>query len=110
MKLIKDKQILVAADKAGFPLKEAVVRHLKQQGWTVTDIGVQSADDPNPEMFHQGLELLPGRKLRRRNLNGRCCFAAQEWGFTLPPANVRVSWPVLWKTCLPRCGRLRATM
>ena len=25
MKMIKDKQILVAADKAGFPLKEAVV-------------------------------------------------------------------------------------
>ena len=29
MKTIKDKQILVGADFAGFPLKEAVVAHLK---------------------------------------------------------------------------------
>lgn len=36
MKTIKDKQILVGADFAGFPLKEAVVAHLKEYGWTVT--------------------------------------------------------------------------
>ena len=35
MKTIKDKQILVGADFAGFPLKEAVVAHLKKKGWTV---------------------------------------------------------------------------
>ena len=40
MKTIKDKQILVGADFAGFPLKEAVVAHLKKKGWTVTDVGV----------------------------------------------------------------------
>ena len=40
MKTIKDKQILVGADFAGFPLKEAVVAHLKEYGWTVTDVGV----------------------------------------------------------------------
>jgi ribose 5-phosphate isomerase B len=53
MKTIKDKQILVGADRAGFPLKEAIVKNLKKKGWTVTDIGVTSADDPNPEMFHR---------------------------------------------------------
>ena len=37
MKTIKDKQILVAADFAGYPLKEAVVAHLKDKGWTITD-------------------------------------------------------------------------
>jgi ribose 5-phosphate isomerase RpiB len=31
LKTIKDKQILVAADFAGFPLKEAVVEHLKKK-------------------------------------------------------------------------------
>ncbi len=31
MKTIKDKQILVGADFAGFPLKEAVVAHLKRR-------------------------------------------------------------------------------
>ena len=58
MKTIKDKQILVAADVAGFPLKEAVVEHLKGKGWTVTDIGVRAADEENPEMFHRiGLKV-----------------------------------------------------
>ena len=41
MKTIKDKEILVGADFAGFPLKEAVVAHLKDYGWKVTDIGVR---------------------------------------------------------------------
>ena len=41
MKTIKDKEILVGADFAGFPLKEAVVAHLKDYGWKVTDIGVK---------------------------------------------------------------------
>ena len=31
MKMVKDKQILVGADFAGFPLKEAVVAHLKER-------------------------------------------------------------------------------
>lgn len=41
MKTIKDKEILVGADFAGFSLKEAVVAHLKDYGWKVTDIGVK---------------------------------------------------------------------
>jgi len=45
MKTIKDKQILVGADFAGYPLKEAVVAHLKEYGWTVTDVGVISPED-----------------------------------------------------------------
>ena len=32
MKTIKNKEILVGADFAGFPLKEAVVEHLKAKG------------------------------------------------------------------------------
>lgn len=32
MKTIKDKQILVGADFAGYPLKEAVVKHLQEKG------------------------------------------------------------------------------
>lgn len=54
MKTIKDKQILVGADFAGFPLKEAVVAHLREYGWTVTDVGVQSEEDSSTElMFHR---------------------------------------------------------
>lgn len=58
MKTIKDKELLVAADFAGFPLKEAVVEHLKRRGWKITDIGVKSADEEHPEMFHRiGLKV-----------------------------------------------------
>ena len=46
MKTIKDKQILVGADFAGFPLKEAVCEHLRGKGWTITDIGVRTDSDP----------------------------------------------------------------
>ena len=47
MKTIKDKQILVGADFAGFPLKEAVVAHLKAKGWKITDLGVTADSDPD---------------------------------------------------------------
>ena len=58
MKTIADKQVLVGADFAGFPLKEAVVAYLKEKGWTVTDIGVRAADEENKEMFHRiGLKV-----------------------------------------------------
>ena len=54
MKTIKDKQILVGADFAGFPLKEAVVKHLKAKGWTVTDMGVRSLKETDTDlMFHR---------------------------------------------------------
>ena len=54
MKMIKDKQILVVADFAGFPLKEAVVENLKKKGWTVTDVGVRTGDETDTDlMFHR---------------------------------------------------------
>lgn len=33
MKTIKNKEILVGADFAGYPLKEAVCEHLRKKGW-----------------------------------------------------------------------------
>lgn len=55
MKTISNKQILVGADFAGFPLKEAVVSHLKNKGWTVTDMGVKADSDGGDSdlMFHR---------------------------------------------------------
>ena len=35
MKTIKDKQLLMAADFAGYPLKEAIKEYLEKKGWTV---------------------------------------------------------------------------
>ena len=54
MKTIKDKQLLVGADFAGYPLKEAVCAHLRAKGWTITDVGVTDPDSDDPEnMFHR---------------------------------------------------------
>ena len=53
MKTVKDKQILVAADFAGYPLKEAVTAHLKERGWTITDVGVQGDTPDNNYMYHR---------------------------------------------------------
>lgn len=54
MKMVKDKKVVVGADFAGFPLKEAVVAHLKSKGWEVTDLGVRSLDETDTDlMFHR---------------------------------------------------------
>ena len=53
MKTIANKEILVGADFAGCALKDAVVEHLKIKGWNVTDAGVRSAGEKNPEMYHR---------------------------------------------------------
>lgn len=55
MKKIADKEILVGADFAGFPLKEVVVDHLQSKGWRITDIGVKADSDSNDTdlMFHR---------------------------------------------------------
>ena len=55
MKKIKDKKILVGADFAGYPLKEAVCEHLRNKGWEITDMGVKADSDPNDTdlMFHR---------------------------------------------------------
>ena len=55
MKTVKDKYLVVGADFAGFPLKEAVVAHLEKKGWKILDLGVRKDSDPNDTdlMFHR---------------------------------------------------------
>ncbi|WP_010261866.1 RpiB/LacA/LacB family sugar-phosphate isomerase [Treponema primitia] len=79
MKTVKDKQILVGADFAGFPLKEAVVKHLKAKGWTVTDIGVRSVDEANPEMFHR-IGLKVGAKISEGEFERALIFCGTGMG------------------------------
>ena len=45
----KDKHVVVGADFAGHPLKEAVKAHLEERGWTVTDL-TPDADAPRTAM------------------------------------------------------------
>lgn len=79
MKMIKDKEILVGADFAGFPLKEAVVEHLKSKGWKVTDIGVRSADEEDPEMFHR-IGLKVGAKISEKEFERALIFCGTGMG------------------------------
>ena len=56
MKMIKDKFLLMGADWAGFPLKEAVKAHLEKKGWKITDVGVTTMGeqrDNSDLMFHR---------------------------------------------------------
>jgi len=79
MKTVKNKQVLVAADFAGFPLKEAVVEHLKHKGWEVTDIGVKSPDEENPEMFHR-IGLKVGAKIADKEFERALLFCGTGMG------------------------------
>ena len=53
MKKVENKQILVASDFSGFELKEAIVNHLKENGWEVSDVGLQDKNQEDREMFHR---------------------------------------------------------
>ena len=52
MKTVKDKYLVVGADFAGYPLKEAVCAHLREKGWKITE-----------EQIREGLRTVtwPGR-------------------------------------------------
>ncbi|MGF3056401.1 RpiB/LacA/LacB family sugar-phosphate isomerase [Microbacterium sp. YY-01] len=50
MRLAKDKHVVVGADFAGFPLKEAVKKYLIERGWNVHDVTPSKPDAP---MYHR---------------------------------------------------------
>ncbi|WP_105615666.1 RpiB/LacA/LacB family sugar-phosphate isomerase [Vallitalea okinawensis] len=79
MKTVKDKYVLVGADFAGFPLKEAVVADLKKRGWKVKDIGVLTEDEEDPEMFHR-IGLKVGAKISEREFERALLFCGTGTG------------------------------
>ncbi|MDC4232514.1 RpiB/LacA/LacB family sugar-phosphate isomerase [Actinomyces sp. B33] len=50
MKTVRSKHVVVGADFAGFPLKEAVKAHLEERGWTVHDLTPDIDECP---MYHR---------------------------------------------------------
>jgi RpiB/LacA/LacB family sugar-phosphate isomerase len=79
MKTVQDKQVSVGADRAGVPLKDAVVAHLEQKDWTVTDIGVKKDDAASEEMFHRiGLQV--GAKIAEREFERALIFCGTGMG------------------------------
>lgn len=79
MKMVKDKKILIAADIAGVPLKDAVAADLEADGWEITDIGVKSADEKNPEMFHR-IGLKVGAKIAEHEFERAIIFCGTGMG------------------------------
>ena len=79
MKMVKDKEVLVGADFAGFPLKEAVVAHLNKKGWKVTDIGVTQEGEEDPEMFHR-IGLKVGAKIAEGEFERALIFCGTGMG------------------------------
>lgn len=41
-------KIAIASDLSGFPLKEAILKHLKEKGYEITDFGIPSETEPQP--------------------------------------------------------------
>ena len=84
MKMVKDKQILMAADFAGYPLKEAIKEYLEKKGWTVTDIGVKADSDPNDTelMFHR-IGLRVGSLITEKEFEGALIFCGTGMGTQL---------------------------
>ena len=58
MKTTKDKHVVMAADFAGFPLKEFVKKHLIERGWTVEDLTPVLDECP---MYHRAGFMLGAR-------------------------------------------------
>lgn len=51
-----DKKVIIASDGSGFGLKEAVKKHLIENGYEVADVGTQEQD--KPMMFDAAADLL----------------------------------------------------
>lgn len=79
MKTIKDKQILVAADVAGAALKNSIVAHLKEKGWTVTDVGVKDENEEHPEIFHR-IGIKVGSMIAEREFERALIFCGTGMG------------------------------
>ena len=80
MKTVKDKCILVGADFAGYPLKEAVVSHLKEKGWNVTDVGVTDPDCDDTEMMFHRVGLRAGSMISERLFERALLFCGTGMG------------------------------
>ncbi|HBS10822.1 MAG TPA: RpiB/LacA/LacB family sugar-phosphate isomerase [Firmicutes bacterium] len=80
MKMVKDKYLVVGADFAGYPLKEAVCAHLRKKGWKIEDLGVTDPNDNNTEnMFHR-VGLRVGAKISEGEYERALIFCGTGMG------------------------------
>ena len=76
MRTTADKQVVVGADFAGFPLKEYVKAHLEKNGWTVTDL---TPDKETSGMYHR-VGFLVGSKLAEGEFEKALAFCGTGMG------------------------------
>ena len=81
MKTVANKELLMAADFAGYPLKEAIKEYLEKKGWTITDIGVKADSDPNDTelMFHR-IGLRVGSMITEKEFERAMIFCGTGMG------------------------------
>ena len=96
MKTIKDKELVVGADFAGYPLKEAVVKHLREKGWKITDMGVKSPEDNDPELMFHRIGLRVGAMISEREFERALLFCGYtaDGGVRTGHGHTAVSGPV----------------
>jgi hypothetical protein len=80
MKSYKNKQLVVGADFAGFPLKEAVVAHLKKKGWEITDYGVTSPDQTDTDLMFHRIGLRVGAAITEKEFDRALLFCGTGMG------------------------------
>ena len=96
MKTVKNKQLVVGADFAGYPLKEAVVAHLKAKGWEITDMGVKADSDPNDTdlMFHR-VGLRVGAMISEGEFDRALLFCGTGMGIHIAASKCPMFTPAL---------------
>ena len=67
MKTTKDKHVVMAADFAGWPLAQAVKKHLQNKGWTVEDLTPVLEETP---MYHRAGFMLCAKITEREYEKG----------------------------------------
>ncbi|MFW6597712.1 RpiB/LacA/LacB family sugar-phosphate isomerase [Propionibacteriaceae bacterium Y2011] len=84
MKRAADKFVVVGADFAGFPLKEAVKDHLTERGWTVEDVTPDQADSP----MYQRAGFLVASKIAEGEYEKALAFCGSGMGIHIAASKV----------------------
>ncbi|GAA1317144.1 RpiB/LacA/LacB family sugar-phosphate isomerase [Leucobacter albus] len=84
MRLTSDRHVVVGADFAGFPLKEAVKEHLEARGWTVRDLTPVQAEAP---MYHR-VGFMLGAQIAEREYEKALAFCGSGMGIHVAASKV----------------------
>ena len=71
---------MVGADFAGFPLKEAVVEHLRNRGWGITDMGVTSPEQTDTDLMFHRVGLRVGAMITEKEFDRALLFCGTGMG------------------------------